>query len=117
MHFRNVFILAYFDILDLLNPVAWSYVIVGGFSVLASLPLFGFWAMGLDSRIEMKGKDGTGGANEEPIKDVWPIILLLGAFYFLNDTLEATYSNYIYSVSYCMDIGFTVSNEKYTARF
>ena len=48
---------------------------------------------------------------EEPFKNVWVLLLLLSGFYFLNDTLEATYANYIYSVALCMNLGFTVSEE------
>ncbi|XP_039251241.2 sodium-dependent glucose transporter 1C-like [Styela clava] len=93
---------------DELNPVAWSYVIVGGFSLVASIPLFAFSFCGLDRKIKMRGASTKPDHKEEPLHDVWPILLLVFFFYFLNDMLEAIYTNYIYSISVCAS-GFTVT--------
>lgn len=98
---------------ETVNPISWSYVIVGGFSVLASIPLFAFWGCGLEGRIAMNQEEENVESPEEPIKDVWYLLLLLCGFYFLNDTLEATYANYIYSVALCMGIGFSVADAAY----
>nr|XP_039251241.1 sodium-dependent glucose transporter 1-like [Styela clava] len=69
---------------DELNPVAWSYVIVGGFSLVASIPLFAFSFCGLDRKIKMREQVQNQITRKNRYTMFGPFFFLYFSFIFLT---------------------------------
>ncbi|XP_039268619.1 sodium-dependent glucose transporter 1A-like isoform X2 [Styela clava] len=93
------------------NPVGWAYVIAACWMVFVSILLVVLAILNVESRVASSIEDkgfASEDRGEEPIKDVIWLFLLVVGYYFCSVSTENVFFSYIYSVSLCSDLNFTV---------
>jgi len=102
---------------DEFNPVGWTYVMSGAFTLLTGLVMVVLALCKAEKNIKILSlKEGdakqekTPEKAEEPLKDVIWLLIPVVFFYFIICSLELVYQSYIYSIALCSDLNFTVSD-------
>lgn len=95
------------------NPIGWTYIMSGIFTTFTGLSMIFLDVFKVDKRIEKTKKktvnEELSESSEEPFKDVVWFFLPVLAFFFVVTSLELLFQSYIYSISLCSNLGFTVS--------
>lgn len=95
------------------NPIGWTYIMSGIFTTFTGLSMICLDVFKVDKRIEKNKKTSVNEelseSSEEPFKDVVWFFLPVLAFFFIVTSLELLFQSYIYSISLCSNLGFTVS--------
>ena len=94
-----------------LNPIAWSYIIAGIFTIASGLALLITAFCRIDRKIQQSTPEHFDMAPqpEEPLKDVIGLFIPVLIFYMGILAIEILYQSYIYSVAVCSDASFSVS--------
>ena len=102
---------------DEFNPVGWTYVMSGAFTLLTGLVMVVLALCKAEKNIKILSlKEGnakqekTPEKAEEPLKDVIWLLIPVVFFYFIICSLELVYQSYIYSIALCSDLNFTVKS-------
>ena len=95
------------------NPVGWTYIMSGVFTIFSGLSMIILDVLKVDKRLKTnknKPENEEFPENaEEPLKDVICFFFSVLAFFFVVTSLELLFQSYIYSISLCSNLGFTVS--------
>ena len=94
------------------NPVGWTYVISGAFTIVTGFIMIVLSLLKAEENIKTLSLESDEGEQkekqEEPIKDVIWLFVPILIFYFIIVSLELLYQSYIYSIALCSDLNFTV---------
>ena len=104
------------DVTSEFNPVGWTYVMSGAFTLLTGVVMVTLALCKVEDNIknlsEAKKESGVTSQSkkkaEEPIGDVIWVFVPVLLFYFVIVSLELLYQSYIYSIALCSGLGFTV---------
>ena len=108
----NTYNSSYESIEDNFNPVGWTYVISGAFTIVTGFIMIVLALLKAEENIKTLSLESDEGEQkekqEEPIKDVIWLYVPILIFYFIIVSLELLYQSYIYSIALCSDLNFTV---------
>jgi len=91
------------------NPVGWTYVISGAFTLVMGCLITAFAVARVEDRLKVSRELETENREEEPLKKLIWLFIPTCFCYFTLVTMEVVYQSYIYSVSLCSEAGFSVS--------
>ena len=94
---------------DGVNPVVWAYLICGCVLVFISLVFFALFLWKLESRVRHSRGEIVEDREEDSIKGLVYLFILICIYYFFCVAGETSYNSYIYSISICSDLRFLVS--------
>jgi len=91
------------------NSVVWAYLICGVYLFVVGI-IFFLLALAKTERNVRSGKTGAEESRgEDSVKRVAGLFILVCIYYFFCVAGETAYNSYIYSVSICSDLNFSVS--------
>jgi len=95
--------------IDEINPVVWAYLICGGILILIAFFFFALFLWKLETRVRNSRGTIVEDREEDSIKGLVYLFILICIYYFFCVAGETSYNSYIYSISICSDLNFSVS--------
>ncbi|XP_039262228.2 sodium-dependent glucose transporter 1A-like [Styela clava] len=92
-----------------INPVTWIYIIIGALSLLIAIIMIILSLGGIEDGARVGEKVSSESRPEEPLSRVAVVLLCVICFYAFQVGSVNVFASYIYSVSYCSKLQFSVS--------
>jgi len=92
-----------------LNPVAWTYIMSGGFTLVVGGIILFFSFLNIENKIHTEHSKTAEKRPEEPIRDVVSLLVPVFMYFFMCASIEGVYQSFVYSIAVCSDLHFSVS--------